>query len=144
MAWLGMALALAIHVADEALTGFLPVYNATVIALRGKFLFWPMPTFGFHTWLTTLVVAIGIFAALAPFASQNQRWARATLYFVSIVAGILNATGHIAATILGHTVQAVRFPRPAPGFYSSPLLLLTAIYVLTQLRRTSVRQCQGD
>jgi hypothetical protein len=30
----------------------------------------------------------------------------------------------------------VPLPRPAPGFYSSPLLLIAGIYLLLQLRRT--------
>jgi hypothetical protein len=34
MAWVMMWLALAIYVTDEALTGFLAVYNPTVLALR--------------------------------------------------------------------------------------------------------------
>lgn len=33
-AWLALAGALAVHVADEALTGFLAVYNPAVLALR--------------------------------------------------------------------------------------------------------------
>ena len=42
MAWIGMWLALAVHITDEALTGFLNIYNPTVIALHARFGFWPM------------------------------------------------------------------------------------------------------
>lgn len=135
-AWIGMWLALAVHVTDEALTGFLSVYNPTVIALRARFGFWPMPTFEFREWLTGLVALIVLLAALTPFAFRNAGWIRPLLYFCAIVIGILNALGHTLGTILGHTVDTVRFPRPAPGFYSSPLLLVAAIYALVQLRRT--------
>src|SRR5262245_47244767 len=135
-AWLLMWIALAIHVADEALTGFLAIYNPTVTALRERFGFWPMPTFGFRHWLTDLGLGILLLALLSPFAFRNARWIRPLLYFVAIVAGILNALGHTLGTILGHTVNAVRFARPAPGFYSSPLLLAVSIYALVQLRRT--------
>ena len=48
----------------------------------------------------------------------------------------MNALGHTIATILGHTVRTVQFLGPAPGFYSSPLLLIASIYALQQLRRT--------
>src|SRR5947207_12200454 len=48
IAWILMCAALAIHVIDEALTGFLAVYNPTVLALRDKLGFWPMPTFQFR------------------------------------------------------------------------------------------------
>ena len=136
VAWVLLALALAVHVADEALTGFLAVYNPTVLALRAKFGFWPMPTFEFREWLTGLILGILLLLALSPFAFRGSRWIRPLFYFVAIVAGILNALGHMLGTILGHTVGSVQFARPAPGFYSSPLLFAVAVYGLVQLRRT--------
>ena len=131
-----MWLALAVHVTDEALTGFLSVYNPTVIALRTRFGFWPMPTFEFREWLTGLIAFIVLLAMLTPFAFRNALWIRPVPCFCAIVFGILNALGHTVGTILGQTVSTVRFPRPAPGFYSSPLLLVAAVYALVQLRRT--------
>jgi NO-binding membrane sensor protein with MHYT domain len=135
-AWLGMAAALAVHVADEALTGFLSVYNPTVLALRAKVGFFPMPTFDFRTWLTSLLIGIVGFALLAPVAFRGARWTRPILYFVAIVLGIANALGHIGGTIAGRTVESVHFARPAPGFYSSPILIAAAVYALVQLQRT--------
>jgi hypothetical protein len=131
-----LCIALALHVADEALTGFLSVYNPTVLALRAQFGFWPMPTFEFREWLTGLTLGILVLAALSPFAFRNVRWMRPFVYFCALVIGIMNALGHTTATILGQTVSTVQFPRPAPGFYSSPLLLIVSIYLLLQLRRT--------
>ena len=136
VAWVMMWIALAIHVTDEALTGFLAVYNPTVIAMRDKLGFWPIPTFGFREWLTDLSAGILLLALLPPFAFRNARWIRPLFYFVAIVTGIFNALGHTLGTVLGHTVSTVRFPRPAPGFYSSPLLVIISIYALLQLRRT--------
>lgn len=136
LAWVLMCLALAVHVTDEALTGFLSIYNPTVRALRTKLGFWPMPAFEFRDWLTGLTLFILLLTALSPFAFRNSGWIRPIFYFVVIVAGLLNALGHTLATILGHTVNSVRFARPAPGFYSSPLLLTASIYALVQLRRT--------
>ena len=135
-AWIGMWLALAVHVTDEALTGFLSVYNPTVTALRTYLGYWPMPNFAFRDWLTGLIAFIVLLAALTPFAFRNAPWIRPVLYFCAIVFGILNGLGHTTGTILGRTVSTVRFPRPMPGFYSSPLLLVAAIYLLVQLRRT--------
>jgi hypothetical protein len=135
-AWIGLWLALGLHVTDEALTGFLSVYNPTVLALRAKLGFWPMPTFTFRDWLVGLIIAVALLALLTPFAFRNARWLRPIFYLVAIVFEIFNAAGHIIGTILGHTVASVRFPRPAPGFYSSPLLLAAAIYSLVQLHRT--------
>jgi len=139
LACLLMCAALALHVTDEALTGFLAVYNPTVITMRTKLGFWPMPAFQFREWLSGLVIGILLLSALSFLAFRNVRWIRPVFYFCAVVTGLLNALGHTIATILGHTVATVRFPRPAPGFYSSPLLLIASIYLLVQLRRTRAR-----
>jgi hypothetical protein len=136
IAWVGLWIALALHVTDEALTGFLSVYNPTVVALRARFGFWPMPTFEFREWLTGLALGIVFLASLSRYAFRNARWIRPLFYVVAVVAGVMNALGHTIATILGHTVSTVQFPRPAPGFYSSPLLLIVSVYALLQLGRT--------
>jgi hypothetical protein len=136
VAWVMLWIALGLHVPDEALTGFLSVYNPTVLALRARFGFWPMPTFEFREWLTGLTLVVLSLAAMSPFAFQNRQWLRPLFYFLAVVAGIVNPLGHTTATILGQTVSTVHFARPAPGFYSSPLLLVASIYALLQLRRT--------
>ena len=51
VAWLALCIGLAIHVADEALTDFLSVYNPTVGAIRARFPFLPLPTYTFPVWL---------------------------------------------------------------------------------------------
>src|SRR5689334_3101129 len=136
VAWVMLWIALALHVTDEALTGFLSVYNPTVLALRARFGFWPMPAFDFREWLAGLTLGILVLAAFSPFAFRNARWLRPLFYFCAVVTGIMNALGHTIATVLRHTVSTVQFPRPAPGFYSSPLLLIASIYALLQLRHT--------
>ena len=136
VAWVMLWIALALHVTDEALTGFLLVYNPTVLALRARFGFWPMPTFEFRAWLTALILGILVLAALSRFAFRNVPWIRPLFYFCAVVIGVINALGHTIATVLGHTVSSVEFPRPAPGFYSSPFLLMVSIYALRQLRQT--------
>jgi hypothetical protein len=135
VAWVMLWTALAVHVADEALTGFLAVYNPTVLALRERLGYWPMPPFEFRQWVVGLAAGLLVLAALSPFAFQNARWLRPVFYVLALV-GVLNAIGHTLATIAGQTVSSVQFPRPAPGFYSSPLLLAASIYALVQLLRT--------
>ncbi len=135
-AWIALVLALAVHVTDEALTGFLSVYNPTVLAMRAKIGFWPMPLFGFREWLGELIVGIVLLLALTPFVFRGARWIRPIFYVLAILAGVLNALGHTLGTIFGRTVSTVHFSRPAPGFYSSPLLLIVAIYALMQLWQT--------
>src|SRR5437870_2004120 len=82
MAWVLLCLALAVHVTDEASTGFLAVYNPTVVALRARLGFWPMPTFEFREWLTGLVFAVLVLLALSPFAFRGSRWIRPLFYFL--------------------------------------------------------------
>jgi hypothetical protein len=135
-AWILIWMALSLHVADEAITGFLRVYNPTVIALTETLGWWPMPTFSFKEWLIGLATGILILAALTPFAFRNAGWLRPVFYFCAVVLCIANGCGHTLATIFGQTVRTVHFPRPAPGFYTSPLLLFAGIYALVQLRRT--------
>jgi len=136
IAWIAIWASLALHVADEAANGFLFIYNPTVTALRERFGFWPMPNFTFETWLTGLAVGILVLAALTPFAFRNANWMRPLFYFSAIVLCIANAFGHTLGTIFGRTVSTVHFSRPAPGFLSSPVLLLAGIYALVQLRHT--------
>ena len=133
MAWLLLCLAFCAHVADEALTGFLNVYNPTVLAVRAQYSWFPMPTFEFRDWLTGLIIANIVLLLLTPFAFRNVRWLRPLAYFHAIV-HLLNGTGHTLATIFGQTVSTVHFARPAPGFYSSPLLFAGSIYLLVRLR----------
>jgi hypothetical protein len=52
-AWVALTLALARHVADEALTGFLDVYNPIVRSMRDRVEWFPMPTFTFEVWPVT-------------------------------------------------------------------------------------------
>ena len=134
-AWVFLCLAFCAHVADEALTGFLPVYNATVLAMRSQHKWFPMPTFGFREWLTGLIVANLVFLRLTPFAFRNAWWLRPLAYFYAGV-HFLNGMGHTLATIFGQTVSTIHFARPAPGFYSSPLLFAGSIYLLIRLRAT--------
>jgi hypothetical protein len=136
--WLALCAAFALHIVDEALTGFLAVYNPTVVSVRQRWPWFPMPVFEYREWLIGLIAACAILTCLAPFAFRGVRWLRPLAW---IFAGImlLNGLGHTLATILGHTVESVTFPRPAPGFYSSPLLLVASIWMMLQLRATAQR-----
>lgn len=135
LAWLLLSLALAAHVTDEALTGFLPVYNATVSAMRAEYSWYPMPTFGFREWLFGLIAAVVVLLLLTPLAYRNSRWLRPFAWLFAVVM-FLNGMGHTLATIFGRTASSVPIPRPAPGFYSSPLLLAASVYLFLALLRT--------
>ena len=138
LAWLLLCVAFCGHVTDEALTGFLAVYNPTVLAVRDRYPWFPMPTFEFREWLIGLIAANIILLALSPFAFRGARWLRPFAYFYAGVM-LLNGLGHTFFTLLGRTVPSVTFPRPAPGFYSSPLLLITSVYLFLRLRASRSR-----
>ena len=126
VAWLLLTLALAGHVLDEALTDFLTVYNPAVESLRQSLPWLPLPTFTFGTWITGLVVAIFILAALAPLTRSGPRWMRV----LSRVYGglmVLNALGHLGGSLL--------LGRWLPGVVSSPFLLAAAVLLLISLPR---------
>jgi len=135
-AWILLCLAFCVHVTDEALTGFLGVYNPTVIAMRERFGWFLMPTFEYREWLVGLTLINLVLLALTAFAYRNARGLRPLAYFFAGIM-LLNGMGHTIFTLLGQTVPSVRFTRPAPGFYSSPFLLITSIYLFVRLRSTS-------
>jgi hypothetical protein len=134
--WMALSLAVGAHVADEALTHFLDVYNPTVMEMRRRFAWFPMPTFAYQEWLGGLIAFVVLLLLLSPFAFQGAGWIRPIAYILALIM-IANGIGHITFTVLGRTVESVHFARPAPGFYSSPLLLAASIYLLVQLRRTA-------
>jgi hypothetical protein len=119
-AWIFLSAALALHVTDEAMTDFLSVYNPTVLAIRERLPFLPIPTFTFGVWLTGLCVGITLLFLLSPLTFRRNRilvWIAFPLSVVMFGNGLL----HIAGSFyLG---------RAMPGVYSSPLLLLASAWL---------------
>lgn len=125
VAWLVLCFALAAHVVDEATTGFLAIYNPTVEAIRSSIPWVPLPTFTFRVWLGLLILAVVLLSGLSVFAFRGAAWLRPLAYVFAMVM-LLNAAGHTAGTIyLG---------RAMPGVYSSPLLVLAAIWLWVATR----------
>ena len=130
--WLALVAAFAIHVLDEAVNEFLPLYNSIVTGLRDSFRFVPFPTFTFGVWLGGLLAAIVILAMLTPLAFSGRSYFRIVSYVFSIIM-ILNGLGHIAASLYwGHLV---------PGVLSSPLLLVAGMVLL--ISTPSTRRIAG-
>lgn len=129
-AWVVHALALALHVTDEALTGFLPVYNAIVEGIRAEHPWVPLPTFTFPIWLSGLILGVLILLALTPLVSRGAQWLRV----VSVILGVV-----MTANALGHMGASLYWGHPAPGVYSSPVLLIAALALLTTASRAKGR-----
>jgi hypothetical protein len=120
-AWLALAAAIALHVADEALTGFLGVYNPAVRAIRARFPWLPLPTFTFPVWIAGLAAGVALLLALGPSAFRGVRWVVvAALPLSMIMAG--NGFGHIGATLYRRRLM--------PGVASSPLLIAASAFAL--------------
>ena len=124
-AWLALTLALAAHVADEALTDFLSIYNPTVEAIRARYAWFPMPTFTFDVWITGLCAGVLVLLVLAPLAYRGALLTRVIAYpFAAIM--LLNGVGHLAGSVyLG---------RWAPGATTAPVLLVASIWLLIRLK----------
>lgn len=135
-AWLALCVAFALHILDEASTGFLAVYNPTVTILHQRWNWFPMPAFQFREWLAGLVLACGLLFCLTPVAARGMRGLRPVAWIFALIM-FFNGLGHTLFSILGHTVAAVTFPRPAPGFYSSPFLFVASVWLMLRLRRTA-------
>ncbi len=125
-AWVASTLALAVHVADEALTDFLSVYNPTVEAIRARYPWVPLPTFTFEVWLGGLIVAVVLLLVLSRFVFQGAGWMVPFSYFFGVLM-MGNGLLHIAGSFY--------FGRLMPGVYSSPLLLVSSAYLLLRTRQ---------
>ena len=121
-AWVAFAVALGLHVYDEATHNFLSVYNPTAEAIRHHLPFLPLPTFTFTVWLTGLCIAIALLLLASPIAFRSVRWLRIAAWPLGILVGIFNASLHLLGSAYYH--------RWMPGVLSSPLLLVAAVFLL--------------
>ena len=128
LAWMGLCLALAVHVADEALTGFLDLYNPAVLRLREKYPLLPLPTFTFDTWLALLIFAVVMLSAASYFV-WRRRWAMRPISYVFAVFMMLNGLLHIAISLYMREFVS--------GVYSSPLLIAASIALIIYTRAYS-------
>jgi hypothetical protein len=83
--WFALTVTFALHGLDEATTGFLNVYNPTVLAMRARFAWFPMPTFGFREWLVGLIAGVVLCFALTPLAARHERWLRPLAWFYALL-----------------------------------------------------------
>lgn len=124
-AWLGMCAALAIHVVDEAVTDFLSFQNSSVVAIREKYPFLPLPLFSFEVWISLLIFAVAALTAVSYFVWKG-RWAMRPISHVFAGVMLTNGLFHIAISIyMGELVS---------GVYSSPLIIAASIPLIVTTR----------
>jgi hypothetical protein len=129
IAWVAFALALTLHVTDEATHDFLTSYNPSVLAIRARLPFLPLPTFTFGVWIGLLIAGIILLLCLSPLAFRGSHWLRMAAWPLGLLVGIANASLHISSSIYFH--------RWMPGVYSSPVLLIAAVFLLAAARKFS-------
>lgn len=130
-AWLTLVGALALHVLDEAATGFLDFYNPLVTAIRARVWWFPMPVFRFDVWLAGLILLAIALALLAPAVRRGAAGTRAGSWALSVIM-FLNGVGHL--------VGSVYFDRWLPGTTTAPLLLAGSVLLARATsRRPGVR-----
>ena len=125
LAWMALCGALAIHVADEASTGFLELYNLTVRAIREQYPLLPLPTFTFETWLSLLIFAVAMLIASSFFVWKG-RWAMRPISYA--FAGFMLLNGFL------HMVVSLYMREFVSGVYSSPLLLAASVALIYYAR----------
>ena len=92
-----------------------------------------MPEFRFDVWVAGLAVLVLALALLTPLVDQERRAVRAaTIVFAGLM--VLNGVAHLTGTIAGRTIATVRFERPMPGSWSSPLLIGAAVLFIVRAR----------
>ena len=127
LAWMGLCVALAVHVADEALTGWLDWYNPTVRAIHEQY---PLvsillPVITFEVFLSLLIFAVVMLTAVSYFVWKG-RWAMRPISHVFAVVMLTNGLVHIAHSLYMRQLM--------PGVYTSPLLLIASIVLIIYTR----------
>ncbi len=121
-AWLTFAVALAVHVLDEATHDFLSVYQPNAIAIRTRFPFLPVPIFTFRSWIISLGFAILVMLLLTPLAYQGKKWITTLAFPLGVVVGIANGTAHILSSIY--------LKKAMPGVLSAPLIICAGAWLV--------------
>jgi hypothetical protein len=121
LAWVAFAVAIALHAADEAATGFLSVYNPSARTLRRRFHL-PVPEFSLRGFIVVLSSAVALMLVLSPFAFHGAHWLRILAIPVAILAGIANGCVHLGGSAL--------YRRWMPGVLTAPLLLVAGSWLL--------------
>lgn len=126
VAWVSFALAVAVHIADEAAHDFLSVYNPIVRTIRARVPFLPIPTFRFSVWIGGLIAGIALLLVLSPLAFAGDERLRLIAWPLALLVGIGNG--------LLHLFGSAWTKRWMPGVYSAPLIILAGLFLLHAAR----------
>lgn len=85
------------------------------------------PTLEFDWWLAVLIVAVAALAALTPLVYRGAAWARPASYVLGVA---------MMANGVHHLLSPLYLGRFLPGQYTSPLLVIASLWLITTARRT--------
>ena len=119
--WLVLCFCLTLHVAEEAFTGFLPVYSDAIRAVGELFPYVSSPSLALALSMWMSVAFVATLTILLPFAYRGVAWMRVATMGLALVA-LANVTGHIGGSMMAGY--------PMPGVYSTPILAVAGVYAL--------------
>jgi hypothetical protein len=128
LAWIAFALAVALHVADEASHDFLATYNPNALAIRRRLHIPFPPVFTLRSFLGLLSAGVCLLLLLSPLAFHGVHWIRVVALPLAILVGIGNGCLHIGASIV--------YRRWMAGVMSSPVLLIAGAWLLYSCAQT--------
>lgn len=124
IAWLMLCGAFAAHVADEASTGFLDLYNPAVAAMGLTAL-----QFTFPVWITLLSLAIAGLLILSYWVRRGTWWTVHAGYAFALLM-LANGIAHLSFSIHRRAWMS--------GAYTSPLLVAASLNLgIATVRRNS-------
>lgn len=123
-AWQILCVVLALHVIDEALTGFLDFYNPLILSFRPAWSAFP-PTFRFDVWLVGLILLIMGLRLLTPWIRRGGTGPRVASWIFAVLM-FLNGCAHLLGSLY--------FERWLPGATTAPLLLAASVYLARSIR----------
>lgn len=128
-AWMLLCAIFAIHITDEASTGFLKLWNPEVLAIRAHHPWMIIPAFSFPVWITLLALAVLGFLVLSVWVRRGLPW---TVYasYAFIFLMLSNGLAH-----LGFSIDQKAW---MSGAYTSPLLIAGSVYLWIATARRSL------
>jgi hypothetical protein len=128
-AWFTLSLFLLLHIIDEAINGFLPVYNENILRIRASTGI-PFPTFTFPFWFTGLICLDVWLLFLSRYALQGKPLIIFLAYPFAFIM-LLNGLAHLAGSL--YLQQLV------PGTLTAPFLIYGSVklFLATLKMKTS-------
>jgi hypothetical protein len=120
-AWLLLCAVLAVHIADEASTRFLDLYNPAVVAMG-----YPALQFKFPIWTTLLALAVVGLLILSYWVRRGVWW---TVHAGYVFAFLMLSNG------IAHLFFSIHMHAWMSGAYTSPLLIAASLNLWIAIAR---------